>query len=423
MFDRGRYAPYEEQGRALLAHELVHTIQQGGGGPTLSGQQLSVESPTSCAEDEARMVAATSSRADDVQRAASVGPPTAIPSQPESSKTAVMPRPQPIFRSPALLLRSRLRSVASAGRVTLQRAVATSGGEWSTDKYTLEKDIDEDGKPAPAAQGWRGVDITLRFKPNNRVNAELIGLTQSAQSVASGTPIIVPGAEKRSIPPAEAKPANTGTGETDVGTNIDIYKGYNNPIYPVKSTASTSLADPNTGKGLGELGWHYKDNANKVQHKDATLIDDPVMSGSQKDSRQVFETTALATKGVQAGTYYGSVRWGWHTDSAGKFTKIDLQQVSLATPSSTFLKAARMWDIDKSPTGAANVKFANAAVMVTTAPVMLKPPFTGSSNLTVVLLPLAYSLCRAGGPGYGRRVPRVQAMRTRRRWFAGLRKP
>ena len=34
-----------------------------------------------------------------------------------------------------------------------------------------------------------------------------------------------------------------------------------------------------------------------------------------------------------------------------------------------------------------------------------------------------YFSCRAGGPGYGRRVPRVQAMRTRRRWFAGLRKP
>ena len=34
-----------------------------------------------------------------------------------------------------------------------------------------------------------------------------------------------------------------------------------------------------------------------------------------------------------------------------------------------------------------------------------------------------YSSCWLGVRADGRRVPRVQAMRTRRRWFAGLRKP
>lgn len=33
VFDRGRYAPHAAEGRRLLAHELVHTVQQCGGGP------------------------------------------------------------------------------------------------------------------------------------------------------------------------------------------------------------------------------------------------------------------------------------------------------------------------------------------------------------------------------------------------------
>ena len=37
---------------------------------------------------------------------------------------------------------------------------------------------------------------------------------------------------------------------------------------------------------------------------------------------------AHATKGKQAGTYYGSGRWGWRTDAKGSFTKIDLAQAS-----------------------------------------------------------------------------------------------
>ncbi|MGO9888234.1 MAG: DUF4157 domain-containing protein [Solirubrobacteraceae bacterium] len=59
VFGSGRYAPHTDQGQRLLAHELVHTIQQGRGGPPLSGQRLSVGSPASPAEHEARMIDAT----------------------------------------------------------------------------------------------------------------------------------------------------------------------------------------------------------------------------------------------------------------------------------------------------------------------------------------------------------------------------
>src|SRR5689334_5513165 len=42
VFDDGNYAPQSDSGRALLAHELTHTIQQGGGGPMISRSSAQV---------------------------------------------------------------------------------------------------------------------------------------------------------------------------------------------------------------------------------------------------------------------------------------------------------------------------------------------------------------------------------------------
>jgi hypothetical protein len=281
--------------------------------------------------------------------------------------------PLPVFRSPALLLRSRLRSGPSIGRATLQRVVKTSGGEWDTDKYNQAIDVDLTGSPVPAAQGMRGVDIDLRFKPNADVDATLIGLTQTAQTYIGGAPQIVPAAATRSIAAGDAEAINTGTGETDESTHIDQSATNTNPIYAVESPTSTSLADASNAS-FGENGWHYKDKANKIKKHDALLKDTPRAPGAQKDSRQIFETTALATKGVQAGTYYGSVRWGWRTDGTGAYTKIAVQKVSDGVPSSTFLKSAGIWNPGKSSTGAANVDLPIPDVKITTAPVTLVRP-------------------------------------------------
>jgi LysM repeat protein len=62
VFDRGRYAPHLAEGRSLLAHELVHTIQQGAAAPPASGQPLSIEPPGSAAEAEAHRVADAAAR-------------------------------------------------------------------------------------------------------------------------------------------------------------------------------------------------------------------------------------------------------------------------------------------------------------------------------------------------------------------------
>ena len=92
-----------------------------------------------------------------------------------------------------------------------------------------------------------------------------------------------------------------------------------------------------------QLG-HRVQNGEAWDVKDAALYDGPTLANAAQDSRQVFETTALAIDGEQAGTYYGSVRWGWRTDGDGNFTKLPLEAVSMGNPSETFMDAAELWN-------------------------------------------------------------------------------
>ncbi|HEX3044671.1 MAG TPA: hypothetical protein VHY08_07935 [Bacillota bacterium] len=289
--------------------------------------------------------------------------------------------PQPIgYRSPALQMRSQLRTLSFLNpKLIIQRKVNTWGGEWDTDKYDLAKDKDMSGNPTSTAWGMRGVDITLKFTPNDNVNAELIGLTQSVQAFVNNKPNLTPAASTRAIPSTDAIKIKTGPGETDEGTAIDRASPYNNPIYPVETNPSKSLDDTNTWAGWGQNGWHFKDAKGSPQHQNATLIDAPRRSNATKDSRHIFETTALATKGAQKGTYYGSVRWGWRTDDKGIFSKIDLVKVSDGVPSSTFMKSAEIWNASKTSTGANTIDLPIVDVKVTTAPItgVYPPGFIG----------------------------------------------
>ena len=190
------------------------------------------------------------------------------------------------------------------------------------------------------------MDITLKFTPGANVDAELIGLTQTANTIQNNKPtFLTKTVENRSIKSTDAKVIG---GQSDEGVHIDRASAYNNPIYPVDSQPSTSLDDTSTSAGWGQNGWRYVDASKTLQTQDALLIDGPRYNQVEKDSAQIFETTALATKGVQVGTYYGSVRWGWRTDDKGNFTKLPLSVVSLGVPSSTFMKAAELWNASKS---------------------------------------------------------------------------
>ncbi len=57
VFGEGRYAPGDEQGERLLAHELVHVLQQPAVGVVARDRPLMLDSPDTAAEAEASQVA------------------------------------------------------------------------------------------------------------------------------------------------------------------------------------------------------------------------------------------------------------------------------------------------------------------------------------------------------------------------------
>ena len=283
-FNKGQFNPASLTGKRLLSHELTHVVQQQG----------------------------------------------------ETSA----------YKSPSLGIRNSLRGIQTKSKM-IQRAVSTWGGDWDTTQYKLRADKDGSGNAYPAATGVRGLDINLKFTPNANVNAELIGLSQTANSIVNNSPSAINATVSgRSISSADAV---TKGGQSDEGAHIDRASAYNNPIYPVNTQPSASLDDTSVSAGWGQLGWN--DSSKVPAKKDATLIDQPTLFNAEKNSAQLFETTAIATKGAQAGTYYGSVKWGWRTDAAKNHTIITLDKVSEGTPSSTFMKSAGLWNASKDSTG------------------------------------------------------------------------
>jgi hypothetical protein len=94
---------------------------------------------------------------------------------------------------------------------------------------------------------------------------------------------------------------------------------------------------------------------------DATLYDRPALPGHGANSSQVFETTALAVEGAQAGTFYGSVRWGWTSDAANVPSLVPLGLVSTGVPTASFRAASDLWNRNPTSTGASTLDLPIAA--------------------------------------------------------------
>lgn len=242
----------------------------------------------------------------------------------------------------------------ASGKV-IQRVETTFGGEWDTEEYKLISNGNS-----------RSADIRLKFTPKENVDAEAIGLTQTLRNIKSGTPYYFdPVYPTRSIGNADAQTVN---GQSDEGTYIDRIPSRNHPIYGAPTltagqTLEDTVADNNTTADVTSVGLETTHNSTyQLGHryqksgtwdtKDAKLADRPRLNSAQTNSSQEFETTALAIKGNQKGTYYGSVKWGWQTDALSNPSLIPLDTVSQGTPSSTFMKAADLWNNSQDSTGA-----------------------------------------------------------------------
>ncbi len=157
--------------------------------------------------------------------------------------------------SVALQLRQGLRN-SILGRTLIQRAMTTWAGKWDTDKYDVVKTGAQDD----------GVDIELRFKPGDPVDATMIGMVQMVTSKDRGAVIAVsPTAASRSLP----------AGRSGEGAHIDRISTAINPLYATQAPggAKDKLWSTPTNAFWGQHGFHHVDKAGTLHTKDAILKD------------------------------------------------------------------------------------------------------------------------------------------------------
>lgn len=318
FFGAGRYRPGTPAGDRLLAHELAHVVQQRAGGDGAGARALG--RPGDAAERGADRAA------DAVARGQAAG------------------------------------EVGSAPAGVVQRAVSTSGGEWDTVGYAARN------VGAGAGKGV-GADITVHFTPNDLVEADTIGLVQSVKTLRAST-------RGGSVDdPSYTDPTNQAVslqpGEGDVGRAIDQIATVpgktlpqTSPLYAVGNrqvpdpadatktidTVSVTLTDvaPDPANHWGQHGAHTRTAGVFNPPVDATLEDHPsrTLAFAGQEWRQSFEVAALVLDGPMAGTYLGSIAWGWQVDSTetATVTPSPISVVRAGAPSSEFMAAARKWN-------------------------------------------------------------------------------
>ena len=320
------------QRKSLLAHETVHTVQQKSFSAAGIQAKSNIDSPQSSYEQVADRIANAFTQ-----------------SQKEG------------YHSTALQMRPNLH-INPITKPTVQRLPKTWGGEWFADAYTISNVGDR-----------HLVKMDLRFKPGVVADAELIGLTQIARSYKNKKAYYINNnatTKKHSIQSTDAIEIDSATKETDEGAHIDQADYNRNPLYAAEGAPATdvNLYDTGADAFYGKHGSRFKDATGKLVESDAELHDNTGLNDSSKDSGQIFETTALAIKGNQAGTYYGSVKWGWRTNDKGDFSKIDpIEVVSQGVPSSSFMKSAEIWNASKTSTPSDTLNLPIVDVKVTTS--------------------------------------------------------
>ncbi len=342
-FAPGHFNPGNESGKHLIGHEFTHVAQQRSG----------VVNPTGVL---GKGIAVNDSQG--LEREAD-----------ELGKQAVSGKPASNYRSAGLGLRNGARVMQSKNRPIQLAKHPSRSGDWYDDKFNISN-----------SGGQHSVEMDLKFDPGHLVNAELIGITQTVRSIKSKKPYYINNSKlikDRSIKSGDAITIDPVSKETDEGTHIDQAKHNRNPLYAVEGAPKTdsNLYDTLPVKGdvtkrntWGRHGFRFM-QGKTLKKQEALLHDKTGLNLASKDSGQIFETTALAIKGIQKDTYYGSVEWGWRTDSKGNFSKIPFKVVHEGMPSSTFLKSAEIWNASKTSKGESTLNLPTVDVKIATAPI------------------------------------------------------
>ena len=244
------------------------------------------------------------------------------------------PQRVPLPRSDAFAVRARL---------AVQRQVTTWAGEFDTPRYRTKKD----GGGVPI-----GVNILLEFTPNEKVDARKIGMVQAVNSKDLGVPLAIN---------AEVGNRSIAAGRNK-GLHIDQLGGHVNPIFYTQPGAAGDTLSSTARAADGRDGFRFLDGTGAEKKRSARIADIPTLEGHGANASQIFESTALALTGAQAGSYYGSVQWGWRTNAAGKFSRLPLTLKSEGAPSASFNAARRLWNTTKTAAGAAHVRLSGVLV-------------------------------------------------------------
>lgn len=325
--ERARSLPADRH-RALLAHEIVHTMQQRGTADTARPGTLAAEAADTPAERQASGLA----RAFGAHE-----------------------------RDPAAgaALRDRLGApVVSPARLQLAR-VGTHFGEFEDANFaTLSAGA---GSSVPTGTEL-GVQVRMRFHPGPNVDATKIGLTQAIDTVIAGTRATQhprtlrlsaargPGTGYHIDTPADrTSPMYQASGTPRTGAPPDELGSYDAPgIAPAPASGPFRVGRNNviglTGGGGSVYGFRFMRDGALRGPSPAELHDAPQDPTASPSSSQSIETAALAMEGTMAGTYLGSVRWGWRRDARGAFTAVPVALGSRGVPSADFLTAASVWN-------------------------------------------------------------------------------
>jgi hypothetical protein len=287
----------------LMAHEAIHTIQQGGR-TVAPDASLPMSSPTDTAEREAEHMASH----------------VTVPGA---------------SQSPSASLAMRDRMLRGSTEHTITRSVLPHlQRDLSGKKSVTDGDFDMDLKTESHAGGMSGMSGTIKFTASATApDAGSIRLLQTVrtENLGTGKDLEWTGAE-----------ANRNKTRTTANAAQGVQEGW-------FVDHSAAAATPRTAKGDSAVSPYYRDywpNSSKSQDgsksgktiNPASLWDFPASSGNIRFS---FETIA---KGSDTGYNYASVTWGFTISDASK-GKIENEHASANRgPSATARAAVKSFD-------------------------------------------------------------------------------
>jgi hypothetical protein len=244
----------------------------------------------------------------------------------EADADAMGARAMQMKAAPTQQLKMGAGSDVAQCKAVLQRKVSTWGGDFEAVNY---HPIDGDAQETHDRKEIRFLNMDLEFEANDKVDAQKIALTQTSVTFRTGE---IRNKDHTSV--ARSIPE----GNPGEGAHIDQYSDNISPLYAVQDAQPKDkhLKSTKPHETWGDHGYRYKNWKKDVQSKKATLKDKPGPEGFlAPNSKQEFESTALAISGKQKGLYYGSVRWGWETNDDNEFSVIPLHAAELWNGSET----------------------------------------------------------------------------------------